>query len=299
MISTRITRAAPAKLNLFLHITGQRADGYHDLQTVFQFLDRADLLHFTSRDDGQVVLADPLPGVAQDDDLVCKAADLLRSCVNAENTGTKFAGESPGATIHREKVLPIGGGLGGGSSNAATTLVALNELWNLQLSQQRLLHLALKIGADVPVFVHGRACWAEGVGENFTEIQLPEPVYLILTPPVSVSTAKVFCSEELTRNCSPITIRDFLDGTGRNVFEPVVRALYPVIGETLDWLEKNADFPAAMSGTGSCVFVRCKNQKEALNLLGSLRQDGPKNVSGFVARGKNRSPLYENSPGAE
>jgi len=281
MSTTRLTRLAPAKINLFLHITGRRESGYHDLQTVFQFLDYADILDFSVRDDARIVLQDPIAGVDASDDLVVRSAHALRQY-------TDYQG---GVTIQRKKRLPIGGGLGGGSSNAATTLVALNTLWDLRLADKDLLAIALQLGADVPVFVHGRACWAEGVGEKFTEIDLPEPVYLVLAPPVQVSTAKIFGDPDLTRNCSPITIRDFLGGTGQNVFEPVVRSRYPAVDKALVWLETHAGNKPAMSGTGGCVFVRCENHEEALNLLGDTCQnkDG---MLGFVARGCNRSPLF-------
>lgn len=276
--------SSPAKLNLFLHITGQRDNGYHELQTVFQFLDYGDTLRFSPRDDNQILLRDPIPGLAAEDDLIVKAARALHSYTNCDK----------GVTVEREKCLPIGAGLGGGSSNAATALVALNRLWDLQLSQTTLKRIGLKLGADVPVFVHGEACWAEGLGEQFSVVDLAEPWYLVLIPNVQVSTAELFAAPDLTRNCSPITIRDFLDGAGGNVFEPLVRARYPAVDTVFSWLETHALFSPALSGTGGCVFVRCENQEEALNLLDGAREDraAGEGVLGFAAIGRNRSTLY-------
>jgi len=266
---------APAKLNLFLHIIGRRPDGYHLLQSVFQFLDRGDLLHFSLRDDGELRRLNELPGVPAEEDLVVRAARLLQA----------EAGIRLGAEIRVDKRLPMGGGLGGGSSDAATTLVALNRLWGAGLDQQALAALGLRLGADVPVFVRGRAAWAEGVGEHLEPVELPEPWYLVLVPPVTVSTAEIFRAPELTRECAPITIRDFLSGQAANVCEPVVRARYPLVDAALKWLEGYA--PARMTGTGGCVFAAFPDQTWARAALADL----PDGMAGFVARGCNRSPL--------
>jgi 4-diphosphocytidyl-2-C-methyl-D-erythritol kinase len=260
-----------------LHITGRRADGFHLLQTVFQFLDYGDTLYFTLRDDGVVRRVSELPGVDAEVDLVVRAAHLLQM-----ETGCR-----QGADIGVDKHLPLGGGLGGGSSDAATTLVALNALWRLGLTTEQLAELGLSLGADVPVFVHGRAAWAEGVGEKLQAVNLPEPWYLVLVPPVSVATGAVFGAPELTRDCQPITIRDFLAGMGGNVCESVVRARFPAVAEALDWLGQFAS--ARMTGTGCCVFAAFADESGARRVLAQL----PAGWSGFVAPGRNRSPLLE------
>ncbi len=268
---------APAKLNLFLHITGRRADGYHLLQTVFQFVDYGDYLNFTLRDDGDVRRLSEVPGVAAEDDLVVRAARLLQ-----RETGCR-----QGVDIEIDKRLPMGGGLGGGSSDAATVLVALNELWQLNLSTPDLAALGLRLGADVPVFVAGQAAWAEGVGEHLQPLQLPEPWFLVLIPPCHVPTGEIFSDPQLTRDAQSIKIPAFLAGQGQNVCEPVVRRRYPEVDKALNWLAEFA--PARMSGTGACVFAAFADQAEALRVL-NLRPDG---VQGFVARGLNRSPLLQ------
>lgn len=268
---------APAKLNLFLHIVGRREDGYHLLQTVFQFLDYSDELRFTPRADGRVRRVNALAGVEEAADLAVRAARLLKA-------ETGFSG---GVDISIRKRLPMGGGLGGGSSDAATTLVALNRLWGLGLQPAELEALALRLGADVPVFVRGQAAWAEGVGERLTPVAPPEPWYLVVKPPVEVSTKTVFQAPELTRDCPPITISDFLSGVTGNVCEPVVRARYPQVGQVLDWLNRHA--PARLTGTGSCVFAAFADPAPARALLAAL----PAGAAGFVARGLNRSPLLD------
>ncbi len=266
---------APAKLNLLLRIVGRRGDGFHLLQTVFQFVDLCDELRFDLRADGVVRRATPVAGVPEDADLVIRAARMLQ----------REAGCRLGADIRLEKRIPIGGGLGGGSSDAATTLVALNRLWDCGLGMDRLQRLGLQLGADVPVFIEGHAAWAEGVGEEFTPIEPAEPVYLLLAPRVHVSTAKVFQDPELTRNSHRITIRDFLAGEQGNDCLAVVRKRYPAVRQAFDWLDKKAD--ARLTGTGACVFAPCAERREAEALLA----DRPEDVAGFVVRGLNRSPL--------
>lgn len=274
---------APAKLNLFLHITGRRPDGYHTLQSVFQFLDIADLIQLRVRPDGQIRLLTPLPGVAPDQDLTVRAARLLQA----------EAGVSAGADIRVDKRLPLGGGLGGGSSDAATVLFALNRLWSVEWTEDQLAELGLRLGADVPVFVRGRAAWAEGIGEALIPIDLPEPWYVVLVPPVTVSTAEIFSAPELTRDTPPIRIPAFLSGAGGNDCEPVVRARYPVVGQFLDWL--NQFGRARLTGTGACVFAAFDTRADAQRVLAQL----PAGWNGFVARGCNHSPLQQTrQPGA-
>ena len=267
---------APAKLNLLLHVTGRREDGYHELQTVFQFLDYADRLYFSLRDDGEIRRYGGPAGVAASEDLCVRAAGLLQA----------HAGVMQGVDIHNEKVLPAGGGLGGGSSDAATTLWALNRLWGLGLDTAELAVLGLQLGADVPVFLHGRASWGEGVGEILTPVSLPEPWFLVLNPNVSVSTAAVFSDAELTRDTPRMTIRDFLSGDGRNDCEAVVRRRYPEVAAALDWL--NSYSPARMTGTGACVFAAFDAETDARAIAARV----PQEWTAFVARGLNRSPLH-------
>lgn len=266
---------APAKLNLFLHIVGRRADGYHLLQTVFQFVSFGDELAFRLRDDGQIQRIGEVPGVAPEADLVVRAARLLQ----------QEADISKGMDIHVTKRLPMGGGLGGGSSDAATTLVALNQLWDVGYSDDRLAELGLRLGADVPVFVRGHAAWAEGVGEQLTPIELSEPWFVVVVPPCQVPTPEIFADPDLTRNASVIKIRRFLSRQGVNVCEPVVRRRYPIVGEALDWLGQFA--PARMSGTGASIFAAFDDEASARAVLEQL----PPGWRGFVAQGLNESPL--------
>ncbi len=267
---------APAKINRFLHITGRRADGYHQLQTAFQFLDYGDTLGFVVRDDGVVRRSTRLPGIDPETDLTVRAARLLQ----------RHAGETRGVEIAIDKRIPPGGGLGGGSSDAATTLWALNCLWELGLSADDLAALGLGLGADVPVFVRGQAAWAEGVGEILTPLILDEPWYLVVIPDDQVSTAAIFAAPELTRDCDALTIGGFLSGDhGVNVCEPVVRARHPRVAEALDWLSRYAS--ARMSGTGACVFASFPAQEAA----DETRRLLPEGWRAFVARGCNRSPL--------
>lgn len=266
---------APAKLNLFLHITGRRGDGYHELQTVFQFVDFCDQLFFDVTEDGRVRRVSDLAGVPADRDLVVRAASLLQ----------KEAGTTRGVEIRIDKRLPMGGGLGGGSSDAATTLLALNRLWGLDWPEERLARLGLQLGADVPVFIYGRAAWAEGVGETLTPVELPEPWYVILCPPVHVDTGEIFGAPELTRDQHPIKIRDFLERKTGNVCEAVVRARYPAVAEALDWLSRFGS--ARMTGTGSCVFSAFDNEADARDVADRF----PAGWRGAVAKGLNLSPL--------
>lgn len=273
---TSIAWPAPAKLNLFLHITGRRADGYHLLQTVFQFLDYGDELDFELTGDGTLQRSGALPGVAPEQDLILRAARALQ-----QEVGAQF-----GAIITLRKRLPMGGGLGGGSSDAATTLAALNHLWRAGLSLDELAALGLRLGADVPVFVRGQAAWAEGVGEVLTPLpELPTPWYLVIAPACQVATAEIFAAPELTRNAQALKISAFLRGQGDNVCEPVVRKRYPEVAAALDWLSRYV--PARMSGTGACIFAAFETEAQAQDIL----QQVPSEWRGFVARGLNESPL--------
>ncbi|MDY6979636.1 MAG: 4-(cytidine 5'-diphospho)-2-C-methyl-D-erythritol kinase [Pseudomonadota bacterium] len=272
---------APAKLNLFLHITGRRADGYHLLQTVFQLLDYGDRLAFVLRDDSKVHRATDLAGVPADQDLVVRAARLLQEA----------AGVGAGVDIHVDKRLPMGGGLGGGSSNAATTLVALDRLWNTRLGVDVLAELGMQLGADVPVFVRGHSAWAEGVGEQLQPLDLPDRWYLVLIPPVTVSTAAIFSDSHLRRDCPPITIRDFLAAPESpqwgNVCEAPVRARYPEVAAALEALDTLAS--ARLTGTGACVFAAFETEAAA----NAAWQQLAENWQGFVARGVNESPIKQ------
>ncbi len=278
MNHAKVSWPAPAKLNLFLHVVGRRADGYHLLQTAFQFVDLCDVLHFTLRSDGLVRRLHDTPGVSEAADLTLRAARLLK-----ETTGCRL-----GVDIRLDKHLPVGGGLGGGSSDAATTLVALNHLWGLGLSRESLQDLGLQLGADVPVFVYGRAAWAEGVGERLRPLDLPQPWYVIIAPDCRVSTAEIFQVPELTRDCPVITIDGFLSsGRAGNVFEAVVRERYPPVARALDWLGGHGR--ARLSGTGACVFTAFTDRERAEAVCRQV----PAPWRGFVARGMNRSPLSE------
>jgi 4-diphosphocytidyl-2-C-methyl-D-erythritol kinase len=269
---------APAKLNLFLHIVGRRADGHHLLQTVFQLLDWGDRVRLRVRDDGVVSRASALPGISADSDLTLRAAYALR-----ERTGTSL-----GVDIAVEKCVPLGAGLGGGSSDAATVLVALNELWGTGLSDDALTEIGLDLGADVPVFVRGRSAWAEGVGETLTPVQLPARIYVILDPGAHVSTAALFQATELTRNSPRMTISDFLAGTcTANAFAPVVRVRYPQVAAAMDWLGRYGE--ARLSGSGGCVFVAMDSADEAEAVV----RDCPPEFAAYRALGVNRSPLLD------
>jgi len=265
---------APAKLNLFLHITGRRPDGYHELQTVFQLIDLCDTLLVTVRDDGAIDRPEGPADVPPESDLVVRAARALQDA----------SGTALGATLRVRKRIPMGGGLGGGSSDAATTLLALNQLWGCRLPIDDLARLGLPLGADVPVFIRGFSAWAEGVGERLIPLELPERWYVVIHPGVGVSTREVFQSAELTRNSPLITIRAFFEAGGRNDCEPVVRARCPEVAAALDWLSRYA--PARLTGTGSCIFASCATAIEAERIAARV----PDEWTSFVARGLNISP---------
>ena len=268
---------APAKLNLFLHVTGRRADGYHQLQTLFHFVDLADTITIRLREDGAISRCEGPAGVPAESDLTVRAARSLKDA-----SGTRL-----GADLRVLKRIPLGGGLGGGSSDAATTLLALNHLWGCGLTPADLAALGLHLGADVPVFIGGFSAWGEGIGERLTPVELPERWYLIIHPGCAVSTREVFQSPELTRNSPVITIRALLESGGRNDCEPVVRRMLPEVGEALDWLGRFA--PARLTGTGSCVFAAFESAVEAERLAGRV----PDRWKSTVARGLNASPVLE------
>ncbi|MGH6635034.1 MAG: 4-(cytidine 5'-diphospho)-2-C-methyl-D-erythritol kinase [Gammaproteobacteria bacterium] len=265
---------APAKINLFLHITGRRNDGYHELQTVFQFLDYADELFFRVRDDPLIRRVSPVPGVDPDQDLTLRAARRLQAA----------AAVRLGVDIALRKRIPMGAGLGGGSSDAATVLVALNQLWGLCLSRQDLSGIAIELGADVPIFIFGQAAWAEGVGERLRPVEPEQAWYLLVKPNCRIQTVEIFAARELTRNSAPSKIDHFYSGFGRNDCEAVVRDRYPEVGEVLDWFGPGA----RLTGTGSCVFCPFESEAQACAKLARL----PQRWQGFVAKGRNRSPLF-------
>ena len=270
------TWPAPAKLNLFLHVVGRRADGYHLLQTVFRFIDRADQLRFSRRDDQQIILNTPIPGVSPENDLTVRAARLLQDA-----TGCRH-----GANIALQKNLPMGGGLGGGSSDAATVMLALNHLWQTGLARSELEKLGLTLGADVPVFIHGRNTFAEGIGEAFTDINLPAATYLILHPAVNVPTATIFGAPELKRDSARISPTEWRHGQGHNDLEPVACTRFPEVAEHLAWLRAHAP-QAMMTGSGACVFAGFPNQARA----DAVFQQLPDAMSGWLADGLMHHPL--------
>ncbi len=274
-VGKTLTLPAPAKLNLFLHITGQREDGYHLLQTVFQFLDYSDEIQLTLSSSGEIRRLSDHPLIAESDDLTVKAACLLQ-----HYTDTDF-----GVDIRVNKRLPMGGGLGGGSSNAATVLLGCNKIWKAGLSRDELANLGLKLGADVPVFIRCFSAWAEGVGEELIPINLDEKWYIVVHPEVHISTVEIFREEGLTRDCLPITIAHFLQGHGTNVLEAVVRKISPEVDDALHWLSSFS--PARLTGSGSCIFSAVENQQMAEEILTKL----PSKWSGFVAKGVNVSPI--------
>lgn len=275
---TRLTGCpAPAKLNLFLHVTGRRGDGMHLLQTAFVLLDWGDTLSFAPRDDGDIARTTDIPGVPAHTDLVVRAARLLQHA-----TGCRL-----GADIGIDKRLPMGGGLGGGSSDAATTLIALNRLWKTGLDRRRLATLGLQLGADVPFFIHGRNAFGEGVGEELRTIDAARACYVIIAPGVSVPTAEIFSARELTRDTEPIKIADFASGTTRNDLQAVACRLYPEIGAAIEWLEQYA--PARMTGSGSCVFARLADPEVAARVVASC----PPEWRAWTAWSLERHPLYD------
>ena len=267
---------APAKLNLFLHVVGRRADGYHLLQTAFRFIDYSDEISLVVRADGEIRRTTALEGVPAEQDLTVRAARALQ-----QETGCR-----EGADIGVVKRLPMGGGLGGGSSDAATTLIALNRLWRTGLSRGGLQQIALKLGTDVPVFVFGENAFAEGIGERLQALRLPSAWYLVLVPELAVSTAEIFSAAELTRNTNAITIAAFSVGRGHNDLEPVVCRRYPQVARHLEWLQRYGD--ARMTGSGACVFCAFDSEEQARRVLGEL----PADMRGFVARGLDRHPLW-------
>ncbi len=272
-MSGSLTLPSPAKLNLFLHITGRRADGYHELQTVFQLLDWGDRLHFEADDSGELCLEGPDLGVPTAENLVMRAARALQR-------------PGLGARIRLDKQIPTGGGLGGGSSNAATTLLALNRLWRLGLEPEELARIGAGLGADVPVFVAGHSAWGEGVGERLQSLELAPSWYLVVHPGCHISTAEIFSHPELTRTSSPITIAAFFAGHSRNDCCNVVVDLYPEVANALNWLENFGE--AQLTGTGACVFTRFQEEAAAREAASRL----PTCWRGFVARGVNRSPTH-------
>ena len=266
---------SPAKLNLFLHVTGRQANGYHSLQTLFQLLDYGDWLQFEERTEPVLSLhleaGSTVTDLPLDDNLILRAAHLLRA----------RSQQPRGARIRLEKHIPMGGGLGGGSSNAAITLLALNELWGLDLPAAELAAMGLELGADVPVFVAGHSAWAEGVGEQLEPVDLPAAWYLVIAPDCQVSTAEIFAQENLTRNTTAIRMADFLAGSSRNDCESVTRGLYPDVDKALNWLDQHA--PARMTGTGAAVFASFADQSSARAVFDQL----PADWHGFIAQGVN------------
>lgn len=266
---------APAKLNLFLHITGRRADGYHELQTLFQFLDYADQLSFIPRQDGKIQLHTPIDGVDHESNLIVRAARLLQA-----HSGCRL-----GADIWLDKQLPMGGGIGGGSSDAATTLVALNRLWQLNLDEETLAELGRQLGADVPVFVRGHAAFAEGVGERLQPVTVAEKWYLVLVPPVHVSTAAIFTDAELPRDTPKYSWAALQEMDWKNDCQALVKKRHPEVANALSWLLEYA--PSRMTGTGACVFAEFATESAARKVLANA----PNWLQGFVAQGVNLSPL--------
>jgi len=275
-----ISLPCPAKLNLFLHILGRRPDGYHELQTLFQLLNYGDQLHLEAHSSPDIALLTPIAGVDNNDNLIIKAAKILK----------KAAGFPGGANIKLDKILPMGGGIGGGSSNAATTLVGLNHLWKTGLSLQELARLGRELGADVPVFVHGNSAWAEGVGEQLKAMEIPTAWYVVLAPDCHVSTATIFSHKDLTRDTLAITVAAFLEKGGINDCQPLVERLFPQVRDAVEWLNQYG--PARLTGTGACVFASFASESKAREVFAQK----PNHIKGFVAEGKNVSPLHQSLP---
>ncbi|MGL5007813.1 MAG: 4-(cytidine 5'-diphospho)-2-C-methyl-D-erythritol kinase [Plesiomonas sp.] len=273
----RLQCLSPAKLNLFLYINGQRADGYHDLQTLFQFLDYGDTLWFSCRNDGQIHLTPAIDSVPHEDNLIVRAARLLQ-----QHTSCTL-----GANIELQKILPMGGGLGGGSSNAATTLVALNSLWKTGCSRSVLEQLGLQLGADVPVFVHGHAAFAEGVGEQLSDCSPEEKWYVVIHPQISIPTATIFSDPDLPRNTPKRDLNTLMSSPYENDCENVARKRFREVEHLISWLLQYA--PTRLTGTGACVFAECDSEAKARNILNIA----PEGLHGFVAKGMNVSPLMQ------
>jgi 4-diphosphocytidyl-2-C-methyl-D-erythritol kinase len=267
----------PAKLNLFLYITGRRPDGYHNLQTLFQLLDYGDELGISVNDSGRIRLTPEFPTIPVEQNLVYRAAALLQ----------RTTGCPQGADLHLTKRLPMGGGIGGGSSDAATALVGLNHLWRTGLDENQLAELGRQLGADVPVFVRGKTAWAEGVGEQLTPMELPSRWFVVLAPDCSISTREIFASEGLTRDSIGITVRAFLEEGGKNDCQKLVEKRFPQVKDAVDWLGRFG--PAQMTGTGACVFAPFATETEARGVFAKR----PAQLNGFVARGVNESPLHQ------
>ncbi len=261
---------SPAKLNLFLHINKYREDGYHDIQTVFQLIELHDEMTFTLRDDDKTTLTTAPINFADQDNLIYKAINALKP----------YAKNKPGVDIYLQKNIPMGGGLGGGSSNAATTLLAMNKLWNLKLPKEKLLEIGRPLGADVSVFINGENAWAEGIGDQLTPINLPEAWYVVIAPEIHASTPKMYAHPDLCRNTPTITPQDYLDGAAtHNDFLPVLLLQHPQLAETFAWLRSLGDIK--LSGSGACMFIACNNKEQAQDLIGQI---SPRLVA-FVARG--------------
>ena len=272
-----ITLPAPAKLNLFLRITGRRADGYHNLQTLFQLLDYGDQLKITACKNPNILLTSSLDNIPAEENLIVRAARALQEATNC----------SWGCEIQLDKKLPMGAGLGGGSSNAATTLVGLNLLWQCGLTQEQLAVIGRQLGADVPVFIAGNSAFAEGIGDQLTPVELPKNWYLVVTPHIKVATEEIFSHPQLTRNSPPIKIRALLEAQYRNDCQPVVEAMYPQVKEVLQWLQR---FPnPLMTGTGASAFCRFDDELSAKQALAEV----PQQWSAFIARGVNISSLHK------
>ncbi|HWX03032.1 4-(cytidine 5'-diphospho)-2-C-methyl-D-erythritol kinase [Collimonas sp.] len=278
---------APAKLNLFLHVTGRRPDGYHLLQTVFQLVDFNDLLHFELRDDDQIRRSTEIPGVPEESDLIVRAARLLQGALRQKNSA--LAGTPLGANIGIEKNLPMGGGLGGGSSDAATTLMALNHLWQGGLSRQELMDLGLQLGADVPFFLFGRNAFAEGIGESLQKLDTPGLWFVIIQPGVTIPTEIIFSSSELTRSTKPVKMTDFSIGTkklfGKNDLEAVAVSKFPEVAEAIKWLGNYGE--ARMTGSGACVFCAFTEEHDADKVLKSV----PSQWKAWKAKAMQEHPL--------
>ena len=276
-MTTIITLPAPPKLNLFLHITGRRDDGYHNLQTLFQLLDGGDELTFTATENSKISLSPQIEGVAENDNLIVRAALILQQESNY----------SQGCIIKLNKKLPMGAGLGGGSSNAATTLLALNKLWGCNFPLKKLAELGAQLGADVPVFVEGNSAFAEGVGEQLTPVEISESWYLVVTPNCTVSTEKIFSNPQLTRNSAPIKIRALSEEQYRNDCQAIVEKLHPQVKEVVEWLETYSE--PLMTGTGSSVFCRWATEAQAKEVLSRV----PQHWNAFIARGVNHSLVHQ------